>query len=202
MCPNANNDPGRPLLSILPRWMLIALTVAAFALTAGGLLLGIFRAELFEHPIARFCLCATIAAYFSVFLFVLYPQTVKISAIPGIKLPVGVKLVGPVALFIVLLLILLQWMPIAAPGRFFRADYAPGQDLVHVDNFYVTAIGEAVEPSIVVDKAHFVKGIYVKFSNNHDQYQAQITVDYRPPLTCDFERGLGDGSFRIPQSKN
>ena len=201
MSADQQHDPGLPLLRIVPPWLIMLLTIVTFLLATGGLLLGMFAPELFEHPIARFSLCAAIAAYFGVFFFVLYPQVVEVSQLPGIALPRGVKLVGPVALFLILLLILLNWMPVAAPGRFFYADY-DGAARVHVDNFHVEATDETFEHFIAVDKNRNVTGLYIRFASGRDEYQARIAVDYRSTVKTTFERGVDEGSFLVPRGRN
>src|SRR5712691_4321765 len=99
---------ARPLTSVMPKAFVIAFASIAFVL-ANLLLLGVFSPETTENPAARFTLCLAIALNLSIFLFVLYPQAIKITKVPIINLTV--QIVGPAALHIVLLLLVWKLMP-------------------------------------------------------------------------------------------
>jgi hypothetical protein len=195
-------DAARPLLSVLSRRLVISLTLFSFLAAAGSLLAGILWPQLFEHPFARFCLCVLISAFFGVFFFVLYPQTVEVTSLPGIDWPKAVKLVGPVALFLVLTYLLWHWMPVTQPGRFFRANYVQGQERVHNDVFHVNPIGEDFEHFVAVDKDGRVVGIYVKFASGRNQYKAEVKVDFREPVIWEPQRGIDEDSFTVPKGNH
>src|SRR5207245_565526 len=98
-----------PLTSILPKWLVVVFAIVAFVLANGLLAVGLLWPEKFENPTARFVLCAAIALNLAVFFFVLYPQVVKLTKIPVLNLTI--QLVGPIVLYIVVLVLLWKVMP-------------------------------------------------------------------------------------------
>ena len=106
---------ARPLIAILPRWLVIAIALLAFAAVSGLFVWAFVNASSFEGTFARFILCLSIALYLGLFLFIIYPWGYRLTKIPYVDL--SVEVVGPAALFIILFVFLLRTMPAPAAGR-------------------------------------------------------------------------------------
>jgi hypothetical protein len=187
---------ARPLTSIMPPALVIAFAAIAFVLANLLLVLGIFSPEKTENPAARFILCLAIALNLSIFLFVLYPQAVRITKVPVINLTV--QIVGPAALHIVLLLLLWKLMPEppTVAERFFIPVH-DGQRATHIppSNVNLTPIGEDFTYYFALDQDNLLAGIYVKFASGRDTYKAKLQIQFHDPVDVIFQRGPGEGSF-------
>src|SRR5439155_2769688 len=103
----------------------------------------VFSPDTTENPAARFTLCLAIALNLSIFLFVLYPQAIKITKMPIINLTV--QIVGPAALHIVLLLLVWKLMPeppTKAERFFIPVENGERVTRIMAGNVTLTSVGE------------------------------------------------------------
>jgi hypothetical protein len=106
---------SRPLIAILPRWLVIVIAALALCAVSGLFVWAFLKPSQFEGTFARFILCLSIALYLGLFLFIIYPWGYRLTKIPYVDL--SVEVVGPAALFIILFVFLLRTMPAPAGGR-------------------------------------------------------------------------------------
>lgn len=108
----------RPLLSATASRRLVAgVTIASIIIFLTVLLAGSYWPQRFQSSLAKFFVCVLLSFCFSIVMFVIYPQDVRIKNIPLINLPV--ELVGPPALFFVALALLWFLYP-GPPNHFYR----------------------------------------------------------------------------------
>jgi hypothetical protein len=121
--PSPTPEPGSPsaeartLAEIIPRQTLAVIGVTCLA---AGVLAPIWGASFpnrFEHAFARFAFALLVAIVLSVGLFILYPVATRMKGIP--YLPATVELVGPIAMFVAVLLLMIGLMPDAPPTQGF-----------------------------------------------------------------------------------
>jgi hypothetical protein len=191
------DQPDAPLTSILPKQFVIALAVVAFLVASLLFGFGLVWPEKFANPTARFILCGAIALNLAVFFFVLYPQKLELSKIPYINLTI--HLVGPIVLYIVMLLLLWKMMPEPSfvTYRFFvpyeenkRAERISGQARV-------TSTEEGFTCYVVPDENGLLAGVCVKFETGKDQYKASFKAPYYKTIDVTFRRGSGEGAFDV-----
>jgi hypothetical protein len=184
-------DFGAPLLRIMPKRVVIGLAIAAFAIPS-LLLIAVLAwpAVLagFGTSIGRFFFCLTISLYLAVFFFVLYPQRFVLTRIPVIDLPV--TLVGPPALWVVFLLLLLALMPLPRDGRLFKPRYGPGEMRVSRESVNVIPVHQdrACPAYVVRDHRGEFVGIYVEFHANQREYEATVSAATREDIHWTFRR--------------
>lgn len=99
------------LTSVMPRWLVLTVALLAFGLFSTFLIIYLWNLSGLQDALeskmfARTIVAVFFAVYFSIFFFVFYPQEVVIRKLPGIDL--GVRLVGPVALMILLLVLFMK----------------------------------------------------------------------------------------------
>jgi len=101
------DEPAQvPLISAYaPRWLVIALTIVAIVTLIIILIFGAYWSQRFQNAVSKFFVCVLLAFCFAIIMFVIYPQNVRVKNIPLINLPV--ELVGPPALFVITLPLLL-----------------------------------------------------------------------------------------------
>ena len=189
---------ARPLTSVMPKGFVIAFASIAFVLANLLLLLGVFSPDTTENPAARFTLCLAIALNLSIFLFVLYPQAIKITKVPFINLTV--QIVGPAALHIVLLLLVWKLMPeppTKAERFFIPVENGARVTRIPAENVSLTPSGEDFAYYVVPDEKGLFAGIYVKFAAGRDVYKARFTAAYYEAVEVVFRRGPGEGSFEV-----
>ena len=182
----AHDDPAKPLIAILPRWLVQVFTVAAMILLIGFLISGSFWPRLFQHYTAKFFVCTMLAFCFSIIMFVIYPQDIRIKKIPGIEL--AVEIVGPPALFFVTLPVLWHFYP-GPVGRVYRLQTLTSPLRIPTDTLKVVSgqcSGEVLTDPNASD-VHVITGIYIEFSST-DKCEVQIGDPYKKKFTAVLER--------------
>lgn len=201
--PPAPPAVARPLTSVMPRTLVIAFAVLAFVLANLLLLLGVLAPEKTENPTARFILCLAIALNLSIFLFVLYPQSIKITKVPLVDLTV--QIVGPAALHIVLLLLIWKMMP--EPPTVSERFFIPVENGRRVTRLSAETVvlkpyGEDFTYYKVPDEDGLLAGILVKFGRGKDEYKASFRAPFYHPVEILFRRGPGEGSFEVESNRS
>jgi hypothetical protein len=193
--------PDETLTEVLPRWLVATLAVVTFVLAGVLFGFGLFSPERFDSPTARFVLCLAIALNLSVFFFVLYPKKVELTKIPGINLTV--KLVGPIVLYIVVLLLLLKLMPEAPPPVAYRL-FFPHEDGRRTERirWQLVTLEPADEPFtfyLVPDgqDSSGLAAVCVKFESGRTRYKARFKATFYQPADVVFERGPAEGTFEV-----
>jgi hypothetical protein len=193
--------PVDQLTSIVPKWLVIVLAVVAFVLANALLGSGLFLPEKFEHPTARFILCTAISMNLALFFFVLYPQVIKLTEIPVLHLTI--HLVGPIALYIVVLLFLWKIMPEppTVTYRFF-IPYERGKRADHIsrDLVTLTPAEETFVYHLVPNEDGLLAGVYVRFESGKEGYKARFAATFYKPVEVTFQRGPGEGSFEVERN--
>jgi len=176
--PVAQADPAAPLLTIIPRWLIIVITVCALLLLVSFLVAGSFWPQLFQHNTAKFFVCTMLAFCFSIAMFVIYPQEIRIKKIPGINL--AVEVVGPPALFLVALPLLWHFYPGPA-GRYYRLQTQPAK--FRIQTTEVKVLDSQCTCQTVSDPnasdPNSVTGIYVEFKGAENECKVQIGDPFR-----------------------
>jgi len=179
----------------------VVFAIVAFILANGLLALGLLWPEKFENPTARFVLCAAISLNLAVFFFVLYPQVVKLTKIPVLNLTI--QLVGPIVLYIVVLLLLWKIMPEppTVAYRFF-IPYEGGTRADRISAQLVTLAPseESFAYYIVPDDRGLLAGVYIKFEGGKDGYKARFSAPYYKSTDIVFLRGPGEGAFEVERA--
>jgi len=174
----AHDDPAKPLIAILPRWLVLVFTVAAVILLIGFLIAGSFWPRFFQHYTAKFFVCTMLAFCFSIVMFVIYPQDIRIKKIPIIDL--AVELVGPPALFFVTLPVLWHFYPGPA-GRLYRLQNLTTPLRVGTTQLKVVSgqcSGQVMtNPNSTDDRS--LTGIYIEFSGTENRCEVQIGDPYK-----------------------
>lgn len=169
-----------------------ALGVTAVAIA--GILLAVFLAwpARLEGEMARFVFCLIVALDLAIFFFVFYPANFELTEVPIIKLPV--RLVGPVVLFVVLLLLLLQLAPqVAAGGRLLRPVSHGKPVMVRFSSETMITPREG-EPSFIWylvperDRPGVLAGVYVEFAPGRLAYRAAWQHGLRSPVDVTLSR--------------
>jgi len=195
-----NNKPAAQVTTIFSRKIVIRLAVGAFVVASILMICGLVWPERFDNSTARFILCAAIAMNLAIFFFVLYPQEIKLSQIPLIN--VTIQLVGPIALYIVLLMLFWKMMPVPSlvAYRLF-VPYEGGSRAQRISaKAKVVPQDERFECYIVPDEDGLLAGVCVRFENGQDHYKALFKADYYKPTEVTFDRGAGEGSFQVERN--
>jgi hypothetical protein len=186
------------LLSVIPRWLVIVFTATAFLFASILLIAALVWPENFENATTRFVLCAAIALDLSVFFFVIYPHEAKLTKVPAINL--SVSLVGPIVLFIVILLLLWKLMPESPGGssRFF-VPYEQGvrAEKMSFETVQIAPMDGPFEYYVVPDRNRFMAGVYVQFASGQTAYRARLSAPYYEDVEVVFSRGPGTGRFEV-----
>src|SRR5262249_9645282 len=201
MAPARTSGAATPLTSIFPKWLVVGFAVVALILAKAPLTVGLLWPEKFENATARFVLCAAIALNLAVFFFVLYPQVVKLTKIPILNLTI--QLVGPIVLYIVVLLLLWKVMPEPATVayRFFIPyEGSTRADRISAETVTLTPSGEGFVHDMVRDGRGFLMGVYVKFESGKDEYKARFFALFYKPADIVFRRGSGKGTFQVERA--
>jgi hypothetical protein len=182
----AHDDPARPLTAIMPRWLIVVITVAAILLLIGFLIAGSFWPLLFQHNAAKFFVCTMLAFCFSIVMFVIYPQNIRIKKIPGIDL--AVEVVGPPALFLATLPLLWHYYP-GPVGRVYRFQNLTTR--LRVPTAELTVVNGQCRGQIVTDPNASDHGaltsIYVEFNSTENKCEVEIGDPYKK-FTAVLER--------------
>jgi hypothetical protein len=201
MAPARTSGAATPLTSILPKWLVVVFAIVAFILANALLTLGLLLPEKFENATARFVLCAAIALNLAVFFFVLYPQVVKLTKIPILNLTI--QLVGPIVLYIVVLLLLWKVMPEPATVAYrFFIPYVGSvrADRISAETVTLTPSGEGFVHDMVRDERGFLAGVYVRFESGKDEYKARFGAPFYKSADIVFRRGPGEGAFQVERA--
>lgn len=110
--------PAARLTAVLPLWLTRTIAVLALVLMIGLFCWACIVPQRFSSDLTRFMLCLGLSFCAGIFLFVFYPARYSMREFNGIKLPM--KVVGPAALFLLLLFILMKEMPLPEMGRLHR----------------------------------------------------------------------------------
>ena len=185
--PQQRENPAERLVAVLPRWLVITITVILTILLIAFLIAGSFWPRVFQHYTAKFFVCTMLAFCFSIFMFVLYPQKIRIHNIPLINLPVEV--VGPPALFFCTLPMLWHLYPDPS-GRFYRLPIQSPR--LHVQTIELKVLeGHACTCQTVTDPnsndSEILTGIYVEFKGTENKCRVEIGDPYKT-FTAVFER--------------
>jgi hypothetical protein len=185
------------ILGIMPRRFVVALAVTAFVLAVVLLGAGLLWPERFESPPSRFILCIFVALNLAVFFFIIYPEEFKISEVPIIN--VAVPLVGPIVLFIVILLLMWKMMPEPALASRFFVPYERGEQAARIsfENVTLSPSEEDFRYYVVPTKDGFLAGIYVEFAGGKGLYKARFRAPFYKQADITFERGPGPGRFEV-----
>jgi hypothetical protein len=201
MAPARTSSAATPLTSILPKWLVVAFAIVAFILANGLLAIGLLWPEKFENPTARFVLCAAISLNLAVFFFVLYPQVVKLTKIPVLNLTI--QLVGPIVLYIVVLLLLWKIMPeppTIAYRFFIPHERGTRADRISAQLVTLSPAEESFVYHIVPDDNGLLAGVYIKFEAGKDRYKALFKAPFYKPREVEFLRGSGEGVFDVERA--
>lgn len=114
------------LTSVMPRWLVSALALVAFGLFSAFLIVYLTNFADLQNKVesmwfARTMVAVFFAVYFAIFFFVFYPQRVVLTTFPTIDLTV--RLVGPVALMLLLLYIFMNVLKADASFDRFEQDF-------------------------------------------------------------------------------
>jgi hypothetical protein len=200
MAKGRNHKTDAPLTSMFSKKIVIRLAVSAFAIASLLMTFGLIWPERFDNGTARFILCAAISLNLAIFFFVLYPQEIKLTQIPVINL--SITLVGPIALYIVLLLLFLKLMPVPSlvAYRLF-VPYEGGNRALRISSqAKVSPQDDRFECYIVPDENGLLAGVCVRFESGQDHYKALFKAPYYKTTEVTFDRGAGEGSFQVERN--
>jgi len=202
---SAGNDlepVARTLLQILPRRMLIGFAAIAVigALALAGI--AVVWPEIVSNAIARFWFCVLVSFLFAMFSFLLYPTRMEFPRNPVAG--VLTALVGPSALWIALLLLLLKYAPEQViQGYVFHL--APGSQRPMLSNTFVSVDPPPIAYFLFEDRATRggLGGIYLEFDKSVSAYSMRVQigpdedhiVQTFEPIT--LRRGMSRSEFRL-----
>lgn len=199
--PESKDKPGAILLNVLPLRLVQALAVLTFVLALLSLAVGIFLPGWVAHPTARVYLCVAVALCLGIFVFILYPQEVKLSTIPLVNLAVPVA--GPLAVFVILLNLLLTIVPGEPVWLFFETPTDPATGRVmNISASTVTITSkDAFRWVALPNEDGSLAGFFIRFPPN---YPAEVTGTLNrgfgfSPAQVRFERG-GE-TFQVTQAE-
>jgi hypothetical protein len=194
-----NNNPSAGLTKIFPKQLVIALAISSFVLASILMACGLIWPEKFDNATARFILCAGIALNLAVFFFVLYPQEIKLTKIPLIN--VTIQLLGPIALYIVMLLLLWKMMPEPSPVvyRLFVPQEG-GVRALRISGAKVSMEDESFQCYVVPQENGLLAGICVRFENGRDHAKGWFKANFYKTTEVNFDRGPGEGIFQVERS--
>ena len=194
------HDPEAALTSIFSKKIVIRLAVGAIVVASILMTCGLVWPERFDNSTARFILCAAIALNLAIFFFVLYPQEIKLTRIP--MLNVTIQLVGPIALYIVMLMLFWKMMPV--PSLVAYRLFVPYEGGIRAQRISaqakVSPRDERFECYIVPDEDGLLAGVCVRFESGQDHYKAWFKAPYYKPTEVIFDRGAGEGSFQVERN--
>jgi len=193
----SDSSPQEVLISILPRWTVVVLCMVAFFFMTGFLVVLVIFPKYFlslETPFSRFWLCLAVATYFSVFFFVFYPQRIVLESFPKFDMPT--RVVGPVALCLFLLWILVEMCPQPVVGVLHEVRYASGLEAVDLRTIRVRTEDSRYKLYALAsdDKVSF-GGLYIQYPPGEIECVVSIDVDLYKPFKVVLNRSAGDKSF-------
>jgi hypothetical protein len=180
-------SPDRLHLTVLTRDNLKGLAIVSLLITFSFLVFGIVNPTRFENETARFLLAVGVATSLSIFFFLFYPQKIELSLPAWFGKPLHV--VGPIALWFVVLFFLLHEMPSPETGRLFVISI-PGE----VGKYFYSPETELKDADGNRIKCHLIRegdklyGVYVYFKSTIKSYKASISHDGLPDMQGTFSR--------------
>jgi hypothetical protein len=202
---NTQTGPAKRLIEVLPRKVVIGLAVGSFFGAVGLCAVCILDPAITSSGVARFFVCLLAAFLFAVFVFTLFPADYKLDLA---KTSIPLVLVGPAALWIGLLFLLLKLLPTyEALGKVLKP--APGAGLLGYTTTWVLSWTPAepvyykIESSrdrISQNSTTLLEGFYVQFDDKHDKYSA--VVGSGPSIDEIFQRyqiefNRADSTFQL-----
>jgi hypothetical protein len=194
---NNPEEPEDPWTNIFTPAQLRVMGFSSIALALVVLGFGLLVPDRLDTPMARFLVCLTVSVFLSIFFFVFYPHRYELDRIPLVNLPI--RVVGPVVLWIAVLLLLLELAPqsTAHPvGRLFiikanieRFHYLPDTLLEPMGKHFKWRLVENR------DKPREALGFYVEFEPGDHIYEAWVKHINQQPVKVEFRR---DGSEVVP----
>lgn len=173
---NVPLDPGKPLVRIFPLWAVIAIAIVALAATAALLVWALLCPSRFDGIFSRFILSLGLSLGTGFFLFVVYPWGFRLTKIPG--LDVSVEIVGPAALILILLFVLLRHMPVPEAGRLHLLVDRDGNRIEYADIGTVTIESMDGLPQkcwmVADENRHSLMGVYVWYPDNRRTIKFKI----------------------------
>lgn len=169
MAAECQDNANTRLLYFFSKPQIVIIAVVCFLLSAGLLGLGLWRSQYFEGPTERVLYCVATAFFLSLFLFILYPQHVRLKKIPIIGWPV--EIVGPPALFVIVLALLLEILPEQAKGRLCLAEYPPSSRTRPWRTIGIEPTDLSYD--ILISPEGKFRGIYVWFKDR-DKYEVSV----------------------------
>lgn len=201
------DDYSKPLLSVLPKWLVVTLFVICFCLMFVIAYLSIFRYQLFVVPMARIGLILITSLALSIVFVVLYPSKIE-TPIPG--LATVARVTGLFGAFVLVWSFLDARLPPCTTDRFYSAyeqDEHPNQylQLADVSNLKLEFSPETmnlVHP-VVGPNGKDVIGLVVQFpaASGSESIEGRFTLPYRDPTTIRLSRFGGDDFFRVNPPK-
>ncbi len=178
------DDPALPLLSVMPKWLVVTLAVIAFVVPTVLLVVTLAvptTIEALRSLWLRYVFCILISLYLAVFFFVLYPQKVVVKT--------WVKLVGPLALWVFFFQFLSANMPSPRTGTLFRPRYAEGAPKLRASSLTIEPVegGKSFPCFYVPDSNGDLEGVYIEFLEGEDAYPADLKRGQTTLGKCTFE---------------
>jgi hypothetical protein len=185
-----------PYRKALSPKVLGALALVCLVLSIAFSILAIFVPALFENEIARFMLCVSTATLLAVFFFIFYPEKVQtnLPLVTGI----GLRVAGPIALWLGVFLLLLHYAPEPQSGRLFEITPAGMYLGDQSTTYFFPKEGPKPDQWLVGanDNSRLLYGIYVVFPINvrkidgflhHDGWSnnVKVTLSRDGPPTID-----------------
>lgn len=198
-------DPGQPPSappeSMFSQQARVRLGLASFAFATGVFVYGIVAPHHFEHPMARGALLLAFGLYSAVFWFVMWPENVVLK---DDRLTLGVRIAGPVALMIILIVMYSYYLPTdyAYGGEVFRIKPTNGPaEITYLHNG--TRLDYSGEWYEVPDPKNkfLMHGLYVRFPRGSNQVTAELTLWNCKPKVVSFKRGAGEVALAIERTQ-
>jgi len=201
------DDYSKPLLSVLPKWLVVALFVICFCLILVGAYLTIFRHQLFVVPMARVGLILITSLALSIVIVVLYPSKIE-TPIPG--LGTVARVTGLFGAFVLIWSFLDARLPPCTTDRFYAAyeqnsnpnHYLQLADVSNLKLEFSPETMNMVHP-VVGPNGKDVIGLVVQFpaGSGAESIEGTFTLPYRDPTTVHLSRFGGDDFFRVNPPK-
>lgn len=161
------------------------------------LLLGTFVPLVFSGGFSRFCLKLLLALCLAVFLFVVYPENLRLAGIPGIDLAFQVG--GPIALFFVTFWFVNKYMPDDRGKLFYAID---GAEIEHqIVLLEPSGPVNSTDPGLykVIDRDPNRKGlvgVYVEFDSSSQSRNVTVISGPDRKNVVPFDL-YGSSQFRL-----
>ncbi len=185
-----DHDAAEALLTVLPRWLVIALCVTTFFLALASLFFAVLAPHRIENSLARTFLCVAIGVSLGLSTFILYPQRLQLTRVPRIDL--AIQIMGPAVLMIVFSLLLLAIVP--SPTKKTWEFFAPHQGgkavTFHFSTSALKPVDKDFEYHLVGDNSGQLVGIFVAFPEGATSYKGEFKPGgFSEAVSVTFERG-------------